>query len=133
MQEMRAQHHGSSGSRASENGILHAPDAEGIEAGERFVENHYGWRVQKSAGDRELLFHAAGKLTGQLVRLVRDLQLLEQWLGERLVIFDAIQPRDEGEVLAHGEVVEEARLVREECQLPLRWDRLARQIVPADA
>ena len=54
-------------------------------------------------------------------------------LGARLVILDAIEPCDEREVLPDGQIVEQARLVRKECQLTLCRNGFPGDIGSADS
>ncbi len=48
------------------------------------------------------------------------------------MIRHAVEPRDECEVLAHGEVVEQPRLIGKEGEVPLGVDRIFQQIASAD-
>src|SRR6478736_8954208 len=89
--------------------------------------------MQQAAGYRELLLHAARQFARQVVRAIRDLELFEQRQGARLMILDSVEARDEGEMLPDRQVVEESRLVGEECELLLGLDWLLHDVVPADA
>ena len=113
--------------------VLHAPDADGVQAGERLVKVDHPGRVEQAAGDGQLLFHAAGKLAGQGVPLAGDLQLFQQLVGDRLVVPHLVNPRDERQVLFHRQVIEQARLVGEEGQFPLRRDRILPEVMAANA
>ena len=48
-----------------QDGVLHPPDADGVEAGEGFVKVNHPRRVQQPAGDGQLLLHAARELARQ--------------------------------------------------------------------
>ena len=120
MQEMRTQHDRDSRLRARGNRVPHLLDARRIETGERFVEDQYRRVVQQSARDRELLFHAARERARQRLEFVTEFELREQWRNALLGIRDSIQPRDEPEMLLHGEIVEQMRFVRNEGELALR-------------
>ncbi len=112
---------------------LHLADAERVEAGEGLVEEHQARVVEEAAGDGELLLHAAGELAGEDAGLAVELQLGEQRAGARLPVHDAVEARHQVEVLAHGEVVEEAGLVREERELALGGHGRGGEVVPGDA
>jgi hypothetical protein len=86
-----------------------------------------------SAGDGELLLHAARQFAGQQVALVRHLQLGEQGLRPGRIVRHAVQAGDEDEVLPHGEIFEEARLVGEEGELALGRDGFRGQVRAVDA
>ena len=114
MEQMGTEDDGRAVAGALQNGVLHAADSERVEAGEWLVEEHDARAVQEAAGDGEFLLHAAGEFAGELVGFVGDFEFLEQRFGEGLVVGDAVDPRDEIQVLADREVVEEARFVGEE-------------------
>ena len=133
VQQVRADDDGRPLARALEDRVLHAPDANGVQARERLVKVNHPGRMEQPAGDGQLLFHAAGKLARQRVPLAGDLQLFQQLVGHRLVIFHLVNPRGEGQVLLHRQVIEQARLVREERQLLLGRNRIAPKVMPANA
>ena len=133
VEEMRAEDDGGALTGAAEDGILHATDAEGVEAGEGLVEEHDPGAVQESAGDGEFLLHAAGELAGELVGFFREFEFFEEWLGEGRVVGDAVYARDEVEVLADREVVEEPGFVGEKRELALGGDGIGGEIDTANA
>src|SRR5688572_12854107 len=89
--------------------------------------------MNEAAGDRELLPHAAGELSRQDLRLLRQLELLKQGRDALRRIGDTVQPSDEAEMLLDGEIVEEVRLVGDEREQRLCLHAIARDIMPADA
>jgi hypothetical protein len=129
VQQVRAQDDSGARACALHDGVLHAPDAERVETRQRFVEEHHLRRMQEPASDRELLLHPSRKLPRELVGFVRDLELVQQGLRDGFVICDAVYAGDERQVLSHGEIVEQARLVREKRERALRADRIGRQLV----
>jgi hypothetical protein len=133
MEQVRTDDDGGAIAGPFQNGILHAPDANRIKPGQRFVEVNDAGRVKQPAGDGEFLFHAAREFARQRVFLCGKLQLVEQLRGDRLIVGHLINARGEGEVLPDGEVIEQSRFVGEECELLFGWNRIARQIVVADA
>ena len=64
---------------------------------------------------------------------VGDFKLVQQGLGDGLVVAHAVDARDEIEVLAHGEVVEEPRLIRKERERALGRHRIGGDVVARDA
>ena len=133
VQQVRADDDGRPLARALQDRVLHAPDADGVQAGERLVKVDHPGRVEQPAGDGQFLLHAAGKLAGQGVLFAGDLQLFQQLVGHRLVVLHLVNPRGERQVLLHGQVIEQARLIREKRQLPLRRNRIGPKVMPANA
>lgn len=133
VEQMGAEDDRRSVARALEDGVFHPADAEGIEAGERLVEEHDLRGVEQAARDRELLFHAAGELAGKLVGFVGDLELLKKRLRERFVVADAVDAGDEIEVLTDGEIIEEPGFVGEERERALGGQRGGGEVVTGDA
>ena len=99
MEQVRADQNGGPGGGALDNGVLHAPDAKGVQAGERLVEEDGAGGVEKAAGDGEFLLHAARQFAGQLVGLVGDFQFLEEAARGFLVIGNVVNSGGEGEML----------------------------------
>ena len=89
--------------------------------------------MQQAAGDGELLFHAARQFAGQRVPFVREFEFLQQFAADFFVIGHLINPRDEIQVLPDGEVIEQARFVGEKGELFLGGNRVADDVVAADA
>src|SRR4051812_45392676 len=79
--------------------VLHPPNAQRVQAGERFVEKHHFWAVEQSTRNREFLLHSARKLSWKLIGLVGDLEFLEQRLCNRFVASDVVDAGDEIEML----------------------------------
>ena len=118
--------------RAADDRLLHAADAERVEAGERLVEDHDVGRVEEAAGDHQFLLHAARELARERLPLPVQLQLLEERREASAVVGDAVDTGGELEVLLDRQVVEEARLVGEEGEIPLRFDAVLDDVVAAD-
>ena len=133
MEQMGAEDDGRAVAGALQNGVLHAADPERVEAGERLVEEHDARAVQEAAGDGEFLLHAAGEFAGELVGFVGDFEFREKRFGEGLVVGDAVDPRDKIEVLADGEVVEEAGFVGEEGEGAFGGDGSGGEVVAGEA
>ena len=89
--------------------------------------------MQKAAGDREFLFHAARECARKFIRLVGDFEFLQQWLRERNVVSHAVDARYECEMLSNGEVVEQPGFVWEERELAFGGNGIDREIVTGDA
>ncbi len=89
--------------------------------------------MQQAAGDGELLFHAAGQFAGQRVPFVCDFKLLQQFAADAFVTGHLINPRHEIQMLPDREVIEQARFVGEKGELFLGGQRVADDVVAADA
>ena len=129
---MGADQNGGPGGGPLDNGILHAPDAERVEAGEGFIEKNRAGAVEKTAGDGQLLLHAARQFAGQLVRLVGDFQFFQEAARDFLVMRHVVDAGRESQVLRHRQVIEQARFVRKKGQVPLGFNGIAPHAVPAD-
>jgi len=113
-------------------GILHAADAGGVEAGERFVEkNDRGawsrpqqWRV--SASCRATAPRAADPADPRFPVSARSV------CGASREIRHSVETGHEYEVLPDGEVFKEAGFVGEKGELALGLDGIAREIDPGD-
>ncbi len=132
MQQVRAEHDGSTLRSEASDRVLHPADGERIQAGERFVEEHHPRRMQEAAGDLDLLLHPARKVARQLIRLAGQLQFLQQLRIPGGGILDLIKTGGEIEVLPDGEIVEQPGFIREEGQLLLGGHRFGHEVVPGD-
>ena len=93
MQKMRAEDDRCAVVRSTGDRLFHAPDAEGIEAGQRLVEDQNVGRVYESAGDHQFLFHPAGELGRQRFAFVAQLEFIEQRVQSRLIILRTMTAR----------------------------------------
>ena len=115
-----------------DNRFFHVTNAEGVEAGQRLVEEQDARSVQQAARNGDLLLHAAGQLAGQRVFLAGELELLEKSAGLTVEVGHPVDPRCQAQMLQDGEVVEQVRFVRHERDPPLRLDGIANDVVPLD-
>ncbi len=123
---------GSLGGEAAD-GVLHPADGEGIQAGERFVEEDHPGRMQEAAGDLDLLLHAAGEVAGELVGLRREFEFFQQPGVARRGVRHLVEARGEVEVLTDREVFEEPGFVREEGEFALGPDGIGGEVVSGNA
>lgn len=79
-----------------------------------------------------MLLHATGELAGERVPLRRKLELLQEHLSLGLGVAHAVDAGRQAQVLRHGEVVEEIRLIGEKCQLAFGLHRRSGEVPPAD-
>lgn len=112
------------------NGFLHRADAARIEAREWLIEEDNFGLVQEAAGQGKLLFHASRKFARHEFSFIGNFELLENLFGARFVIGKLIQPGREGEMLSERKIIEQARLVGEEGQLPLGFDWFSGEVDP---
>ena len=105
----------------------------GIQSGQRFVEiNHLG-RMQQTAGDGQLLLHAARKFAGQGILFVGEFQFFQQGRAGFFVVGHLINAGDEIQVLPDGEIIEQARFVGEKRELFFGGNRVTNDVMAADA
>ena len=116
-----------------QNRIFHPPDADGVEAGQRFVEEYHLGRVQQAAGDGQFLLHPPRQFSRQQIDLVRHLEFFQQATAGFEVVGHLIDSRREHQMLPHREVIEQTRFVREKGQLALGFDGMAGEILAGDA
>jgi hypothetical protein len=133
MQQVRAQDDGGPLPGAFHDRLFHAPHPRGVEARQRLVEQQDRRLMQQATGDGELLLHAPRQRFGEGPGLLTQLQLLQQGRDARVGVPDPVQPGGEPEVFFHGEVVEQARLVRHEGELAFGADGIALHVTGADA
>ena len=88
--------------------------------------------VQQAACDRELLPHAARQLAGQRAPLLRRARARRADGGIRVFdVGDAVQARDEPQMLFDRQILEQVRLVGNERERCFGGDRVARMSWPA--
>ena len=87
-----------------------------VEPGERLVEQHQPRLVQQRPLQREPLPHAAREPLDQIVRAARQAGPLESGGRARRAVAQTVQPPEELEVLAGGQLAVQLQLVREESQ-----------------
>ena len=133
MQQVRTDDDGGALLRPCQDRIFHPPDAERIEARERFVKENHPRPMEQAAGDGQLLFHAARELAGQLIDPIRHFQLGEQAPSDFLIITDLVDSRGEREVLLHREVIEQPRFVGEKGELAFGAEGIGGQLFAGDA
>ncbi len=110
---MRREDHGAAGADEVVEQIFHLARRGGVEAGERFVEQHDGGRVDERGSERHFLFHAAGKRLDVVVTLFPETEGAEQFGGARLTGGGGQIPEsgDEFEVFKRTEFAVEHRIV----------------------
>ena len=84
-----------------------------VEPDERLVDHHHLERADERQADGCLLAQSAAERRRQLVGAIGQADGVQQLVGPLLPLRPAVQPGDVLEVLAHGEVVVEDRLVGE--------------------
>jgi len=115
------------------DGALGAAHRRRIEAGQRLVEDQRPRLVQQSAGDDELLLHAARQLAGKGEVLLGEVVLRQQPGGALLAVRYPVDTREQRHVVPYRQVVEQVRFVGHEGELLARRDGLFDEIVAADA
>ena len=112
--------------------LAHAVNADRVEPRERLVEEERRRVADQAAGDDDLLPHAARQFAGQRPLFPCQLQFVDQRPRAAIEVLDAVEPRDEPQMLLDGEVLEEVRLVRHERQSSLRRDRVGDDVMTVD-
>src|SRR5205085_3392717 len=110
MEQMRAENYRRTGSRPCRDRLTHTAHSRWVQPRERLVENQRGRVVEKTAGNRQLLPHAARQLGRQRALLLRKLELGHERRNARRRVDDPIHTPDESKMLLDGEVLEELRL-----------------------
>ena len=111
MQQVRTENDRGTFAGAGGDRHLHATDADRIESGERFIQQQRRGLMQETAGDRQLLLHAAGEFGGQGILFRGELELFEQHGDARARLVHAIQAGDELQVFGDREIVEQLRFI----------------------
>jgi len=88
------------------------PPGDRVNTGRGFVEKNDFWSVNESAGERQLLFHPAGKLIGKPRTERRQPRELEQLIPPRLVIPHAVNLGEKFNILVDSQVAVEAEFLR---------------------
>src|SRR5450756_306261 len=123
-EEVRAEDDRYAGAGAGRDGGAHAAHARRIETGEGFIEHERLRIVQQSAGDGELLLHAAREFGGQTAAPVEEFEFPEEGSYSLFRIGNGVESRDEAQVLFDGEIVEQVRFVRDEREGTLGADAI---------
>jgi hypothetical protein len=85
-----------------------------IKPRERFVEQRESRRVQQRALQRQPLAHPARKRRHGIVCARGEIRVLQRVADGTLDVADAIEPREEAEVLGRGQLLIEIEIVAEE-------------------
>src|SRR4051812_48729114 len=98
-----------------------------VESGEGLIEEHDGRLVQKRAGNRETLPHAAGELADEAVLDALEAGALEPFESGATRVGEPVELAEKGEVLERGEFIVHGDAVAEEAHAAARF-RFARRL-----
>src|SRR3954470_6131108 len=101
MQQVRRDENCGAGLPPRDDRVAHLPDAEGIEAGERLVEQEDGRVAHQTARDDDFLPHAARKLSRQRPLLARQLEFVDERLRAAVEIWHRVETRHQPEMLLY--------------------------------
>jgi hypothetical protein len=101
-----------------------------VDAGGGFVQKQQAWLVDHAGGQGQALLPATRQRPGQLLLARGQAQLLQRLVHGRFAVGHFEQPCDEVQVLANGEVVVEAKLLRHIADLALDGGRLGDDVQP---
>jgi hypothetical protein len=93
--------------------IRDEPDGAVVQSGERLVQQHEPRRVQQRALEREPLTHAARERADGFVTAIGQTRRRERFVDRRARV-EAVELREEAQVLARRQLRIQVQLVREE-------------------
>ena len=127
---MRGHDHGAAGAHAVPKQSLDVTRGDGVEAGERFVQNDQPGIVYQRSRKRHLLAHALGKSLAALVQMrlqtERDQEIVRGASGNRRI--DAPKPGDEFEIFQRRQLVIDHGFVGDPGHHLLGRDRIAERV-----
>src|SRR5260221_160805 len=133
MQQVRRQQDRGARLRARDDRFPHPPDAQRVEARQRFVEQQRRRIPDEPARDHDLLPHPARQFARERLLFPRQLELGNEIARPAIEIVDAVEPRDEAQMLFDRQVLEQMRFVRHERQPALGLERIVDEVVRVDA